>query len=129
MLIGTSLRKCLESLMNKYVSEEDVVCIITSTMSKDLEQFLKIVEAYYDMGEISVDFDCEEFSKEDTLSMAETLYNKGKIHQPRNYSGSPYVHPKFRYQTWLDIVPTNENSNPIVAEAYSKYKMLDTLTR
>jgi len=129
MLIGTSLRKCLESLMNKYVSEEDVVCIITSTMSKDLDQFLRIVEAYYEMGEITVDFDREEFSKEDTLSMAETLYNKGKIHQPRNYSGNPYVHPKFRNQIWLDIVPTNQNSNPIVTEAYSKYKMLDALTR
>jgi len=129
MLIGTSLRKCLESLMNKYVREEDVVCIITSTMSKDLDQFLRIVEAYYEMGEITVDFDREEFSKEDTLSMAETLYNKGKIHQPRNYSGNPYVHPKFRNQIWLDIVPTNQNSNPIVTEAYSKYKMLDTLTR
>jgi len=129
MLVGTSLRKCLTSLMNKYVSEEDVVCIITSTMSVDLDQFLRIVEAYYEMGEITVDFDREEFSKEDTLSMAETLYNKGKIHQPRNYSGSPYVHYKFRHQTWLDIVPTNENSNSIVIEAYSKYKMLDALTR
>ena len=129
MLIGTSLRKCLSSLMNKYVNEGDVVCIVTSTKSKDLDQFLRIVEAYYEMGEITVDFDREEFSKEDTLSMAETLFNKGKIHQPRNYSGSPYVHYKFRNQTWLDIVPTNENSNPIVIEAYSKYKMLDALTR
>ena len=129
MLIGTSLRKCLSSLMNKYVREEDVVCIVTSTMSKDLEQFLKIVESYYEVGDITVDFDCEEFSKEDTLNMAETLYNKGKIHQPRNYSGSPYVHYKFRNQTWLDIIPTNENSNPIVIEAYSKYKMLDNLTK
>ena len=129
MLIGTSLRKCLTSLMNKHVSEGDVVCIVTSTMSVDLEQFLRIVEAYYDTGDISVDFDREEFSKEDTLNMAATLFNKGKIHQPRNYSGSPYVHYKFRNQTWLDIVPTNENSNPIVIEAYSKYKMLDALTR
>lgn len=129
MLIGTSLRKCLESLMNKYVKEEDVVCIITSTRSNDLFQFIKIVEAYYEMGEISVDFDCEEFSKEDTLSMAETLYNKGKIHQPRNYSGSPYVHPKFRHQTWLDIVPTNLNSNQLVVDAYGKYKMLDALIK
>ena len=115
--------------MNKYVSEEDVVCIITSTISKDLEQFLKIVEAYYEMGEITVDFDCEEFSKEDTLSMAETLYNKGKIHQPRNYSGSHHVHPKFRRSIWLDIVPTNVNSNQLVVDAYGKYKMLDALTK
>jgi hypothetical protein len=115
--------------MNKYVREEDVVCIITSTKSNNLEEFLQIVDYYYDMGDISVDFDCAEFSKEDTLKIAETLYNKGKIHQPRNYSSSPYVHYKFRNQTWLDIVPTNENSNQLVVEAYGKYKMLDALTK
>lgn len=129
MLIGTSLRKCLESLMNRHVEEKDVVCIITSTKSNNLEEFLKIVDYYYDMGEISVDFDCEEFSKEDILSMAETLYFNGKIHQPRNYSGNANIHTKFRRSVWLDIAPTNVNSNPIVVEAYSKYKMLDTLTR
>ena len=129
MLIGTSLRRCLNSLMNKEVKEEDVVCIITSTMSDDFDKYIKIVEAYYMMGDISVDFDCEEFSHEDVLKMAETLYKNGKIHQPRNYSGNPYVHPKFRNQIWLDIVPTNQNSNTIVTEAYSKYKMLDALTR
>jgi len=129
MLIGTSLRKCIDSLMNKHVEEKDVVCIITSTKSNNLEEFLQIVDYYYDMGDITVDFDCEDFSKEDILKMAETLYNKGKIHQPRNYSGNPHVHPKFRNQIWLDILPTNENSNQLVVDAYGKYKMLDALTK
>jgi len=30
---------------------------------------------------------------------------------------------------WLEVVPTNSNTTPVVVEAYEKYKMLDSLTR
>jgi hypothetical protein len=130
MLIGTSLGKCLKSIMDKEVDEKDVVCIITATKSDTLETYLNVVKAYYAAGDFyPADYDTSAYQLEDVLRLAEVLYTTGKIHQPRNYSNSPFVHPKLRHQLWLDIVPTNQNSNPSVIEAYSKYKMLDALTK
>ena len=138
MYIGTSLGGCLKSLMAGEVSEDEVMFIITRTDAPDYEKFVGVVRMYHTMGNpgsrISDRYELGDFELEDVLKLAERLWYRGKIHQPRTFAGSGsalgYSHPfNIGDQLWWQVVPTNTNSTPIVVEAYEKYKMLDVLTR
>ena len=50
MYVGTSLGKCLRSILMGEVSEDDVLLLITRTRSEDLEKFLEVVKQYYEDG-------------------------------------------------------------------------------
>ena len=71
-------------------------------------------------------------------NLATRLYFSGRIHQPRVFDDEsrraghsyPYNHPaKLGHGLWMQVVPTNDNSTPVVVEAWEKYKMLDNLTK
>ena len=135
MHIGTSLGKCLRSILLGEVSEDDVLLIITRTMTSDLEQFIVVVRQYYDEGNYTarqpLDYDLSVKSWEEVEALATRLYTTGRIHQPRNFVslGNQFVHPDLRSDIWVDVSPKNRNSTPMVVEAYEKYKMLDALTK
>jgi hypothetical protein len=142
MYIGTSLGGCLKSLMANEVSEDEVMFIVTRTLCPDYITFMQVVEQYYAEGnpyprrsrlsELS-DYDLTEVK-----ALATRLYYSGRIHQPRVFDNAgrkdghhyQYNHPaRLGHGLWMQIVPTNDNSTPIVVEAYEKYKVLDTLTK
>ena len=134
MYIGTSLGRCLRSILLDEVSEDDVLLIITRTMTADLEEFIFIVKQYYDEGNYSrnpQDYDLSVKPWEEVEALATRLYTSGKIHQPRNFAtlGSQFIHPDLNNDLWVDVSPKNRNSTPMVVEAYEKYKMLDALTK
>ena len=134
MYIGNSLGGCLQSILNGEVSEDQVLTIITRTRCETYESYINVVKGYYAEGnQYASNFQRYNFSKfefEPVIELASKLYNSGKIHQPRLYSTSEYLHITFASKDlWLEVVPTNTNSSPAVIDAYEKYKMLDTLTR
>jgi hypothetical protein len=135
MHIGTSLGRCLRSILLGEVSEDDVLLIITRTMTADLEEFIFIVKQYYDEGNYTSrnpqEYDLSVKSWEEVEALATRLYTSGKIHQPRNFAtlGSQFIHPDLNNDLWVDVSPKNRNSTPMVVEAYEKYKMLDALTK
>jgi hypothetical protein len=135
MHIGTSLGRCLRSILLGEVSEDDVLLIITRTMTADLEEFIFIVKQYYDEGNYTSrnpqEYDLSVKSWEEVKALATRLYTSGKIHQPRNFAtlGSQFIHPDLNNDLWVDVSPKNRNSTPMVVEAYEKYKMLDALTK
>jgi hypothetical protein len=135
MHIGTSLGRCLRSILLGEVSEDDVLLIITRTMTADLEEFIFIVKQYYDEGNYTSrnpqDYDLSVKPWEEVEALATRLYTSGKIHQPRNFAtlGSQFIHPDLNNDLWVDVSPKNRNSTPMVVEAYEKYKMLDALTK
>jgi hypothetical protein len=135
MHIGTSLGRCLRSILLDEVSEDDVLLIITRTMTADLEEFIFIVKQYYDEGNYTSrnpqDYDLSVKPWEEVEALATRLYTSGKIHQPRNFAtlGSQFIHPDLNNDLWVDVSPKNRNSTPMVVEAYEKYKMLDALTK
>jgi hypothetical protein len=135
MYIGTSLGRCLRSILLGEVSEDDVLLIITRTMTADLEEFIFIVKQYYDEGNYTSrnpqDYDLSVKPWEEVEALATRLYTSGKIHQPRNFAtlGSQFIHPDLNNDLWVDVSPKNRNSTPMVVEAYEKYKMLDALTK
>ena len=142
MYIGTSLGGCLKSLMANEVSEDEVMFIVTRTLCPDYGTFMQVVESYYAEGnpyprrsrlsELS-DYDLTEVK-----ALATRLYYSGRIHQPRVFDNAgrkeghhyQYNHPaKLGQGLWMQVVPTNDNSNSAVVEAWEKYKMLDNLTK
>ena len=135
MYIGTSLGRCLRSILMDEVSEDDVLLLITRTNSKDYEAFLTIVKQYYEDGNWSShrpeDYDLAVKPWEEVEALASRLYKSGKIHQPRNFAllGSQFIHPDLSDDVWVEVSPKNRNTTPAVVQAYEQYKLLDALTK
>jgi len=135
MYIGTSLGGCLQSLMANEVSEDQVMFIVTRTDAPNYEKFINVVKAYHSEGNPFASrpgrYELGDYELEDVLKLAETLWYKGKIHQPRSFVGAlGYQHPfQSGDELWWEVVPTVKNTNHAVVDAYEKYKMLDALTR
>ena len=135
MYIGTSLGKCLRSLLMDEVSVDDVLVIITRTKSKDLEQFLFVVKEYYEDSNSSSrrpeEYDLAVKPWNEVEELATQLYHAGKIHQPRNFAslGSQFIHPDLSQDIWVEVSPKSRNSTPAVVQAYEHYKLLDSLTQ
>ena len=135
MYIGTSLGRCLRSILMGEVSEADVLLLITRTQSKDYESFLKIVKQYYEDGNWSsrnpADYDIAVKPWEEVEALASRLYRGGKVHQPRNFVqlGNTFLHPDLLDDVWVEVSPKNRNTTPAVVQAYEQYKLLDALTK
>jgi len=135
MYIGTSLGRCLRSILMGEVSEDDVLLLITRTQSKDYEAFLTIVKQYYDDGNWSsrnpTDYDIAVKPWEEVEALASRLYKGGKVHQPRNFVGlgNQFIHPELSDDVWVEVSPKNRNTTPAVVQAYEQYKLLDSLTK
>ena len=135
MYVGTSLGKCLRSILLGEVSEDDVLLIVTRTMTPDLEKFIGVVKQYHVEGNYtsrdSSSYDLSVKPWEEIEALATRLYTGGKIHQPRNFVslGSQFIHPELSNDTWVEVSPKSRNSTPSVVQAYEHYKMLDVLTQ
>jgi hypothetical protein len=140
MYVGTSLGRCLQSLLLGKVSKDDVLVIITRTKSETLEQFIGIVKQYHEGGNFTssrpAEYDLAVKPWEDVEKLATDLYNGGKIHQPRNFVGlgRSFYHPDLnswdnKNEIWMEVSPTNRNTTPAVVNAYKEYRMLDELTK
>lgn len=135
MYIGTSLGKCLRSILIEEVSEADVLLIVTRTMTTDLTAFIEVVRQYYNEGNYTASdsylYDLSVKPWEEVEALATMLYSSGKIHQPRNFAslGSRFIHSGLTDDTWVEVSPKSRNTTPAVVQAYEQYKMLDSLTR
>jgi hypothetical protein len=135
MYIGTSLGGCLQSMMAGEVSEDEVMFIVTRTDAPDYEKFINVVKAYHSQGNPFASrpgrYELSDYALEDVLKLAESLWYRGKIHQPRSFVGAMgYQHPfQNGDELWWEVVPTIKNSNHAVVDAYEKYKMLNILTK
>jgi len=135
MYIGTSLGRCLRSILMDEVSEDDVLLLITRTQTKDYEAFLTIVKQYYEEGNWSShrpeEYDLAVKPWNEVEELASRLYKSGKIHQPRNFAllGSQFIHPDLSNDVWVEVSPKNRNTTPAVVQAYEQYRLLDSLTK
>ena len=142
MYIGTSLGGCLLSLIAGEVSEDQVMFIVTRTFCPDYDAFMQVVEQYHAEGNPNArnpaQYGLGDYDLNEVKNLATRLYFSGRIHQPRVFDDEsrraghsyPYNHPaKLGHGLWMQVVPTNDNSTPIVVEAWEKYKMLDNLTK
>jgi len=142
MYIGTSLGGCLLSLIAGEVSEDQVMFIVTRTFCPDYDAFMQVVQQYHAEGNPNArnpaQYGLGDYDLNEVKNLATRLYFSGRIHQPRVFDDEsrraghsyPYNHPaKLGHGLWMQVVPTNDNSTPMVVEAWEKYKMLDNLTK
>jgi hypothetical protein len=130
LCIGTSLGRCLRSLLDGEVSYDQVLLIITNTRAPTKEDFIKVVEMYY-QDPPRTSYDYSHISWDIVSDLASNLWEDGKIHQPRNFndSNSYKRHHDLSSDIWIEVSPKSRNTTVAVKEAYEKYKMLDMLTK
>lgn len=124
MLIGTSLNRCLKSILLGEVSADDVLVIVTSTRCEDYKRLEGVLKIYH--RDKLKDFEIERL-----IALGKFLWDTGKIHQPRlSNLGEFYdTHAEIKEVTWLEIAPIPDQANHAVMDAYEKYKLLCTLTK
>ena len=87
MKIGTSLGKCVRSILAGEVKEEDVLFIVTNTNCPTIETLMGVIEDYYytyqgAAGRVA-DYDMSKYSLADACAVPQRLFESAKIHQPR----------------------------------------------
>lgn len=127
MKVGLSLSRCIKDIVIGAVNPEDVLVIITRTdfNPNTPEDWSNIWAGYSGYsGRSSPDWiDLDEAS---VFKCVQTLYNEGKIHQPRKFGARPYRLPYH----WLEtILPSEElYTNPAARAAFDQFKIIAGLT-
>lgn len=135
LFIGTSLGKCLKDLLVGTVKEHEVLVIVTNTMCPTLDRLMDVVDQYYyDYGH-RPDYDLSAHSLEDAKSLAQRLFESGKLHQPRCHETGDLSRGNAHNlkDTWYDIIPSavagDLADNHLVTEAFERYRALTILLK
>ena len=132
MKIGLSFSRCLRDIVECRVDYDDVLAIIARTdFNPNEDAHWNAIWDGYRYGGMS---NPEWAGAEPTLSdkeanevyrnVAKTLYNGGKIHQPRQFGAHPARMPYY----WLECVVPQDEMNPAQQKAWDNYKMITGLS-
>jgi hypothetical protein len=132
MKIGTSLGKCVKSILAGEVKEEEVLFIVSNTKCPDLDTLQKVIEQYYydyhnARSAREQAYNMSEYSLADACAVAQRLFESGKLHQPRVVAIGIYGNAHQLQDTWYDIVPSPVTDNESVREAWNHYTMIKQL--
>lgn len=130
MKIGTSLGKCVKSILAGEVKEEDVLFIVSNTNCPTLESLMSVIEQYYyehQDGRGRSAYDMSAYSLADACAVAQRLFESGKLHQPRVVAKGMYSNSHALQDTWYDIVPSPVTDNESVQSAWNHYTMIKNL--
>jgi hypothetical protein len=125
MKIGTSLGKCVRSILAGEVKEEDVLFIVTNTMAPKLDQLMDVIEEYYYSYRGA--YDMSGYELDDAKAIATRLMESGKLHQPRCVGPSVFGNAHSLHDTWYDIMPSPVTDSESVQEAWNHYTMIRSL--
>jgi len=131
--IGLSYSRCILDIVEERVDIKDVLVVISRTDfdPRDDEQWAGIWEGYCFGGASRAEWSHYDYnSKEDEdkfRSVSITLWEDGKLHQPRKFG----AHPKRLPYYWLDVLPTKQDidSNPATKRAWEQFQILSGLSQ
>lgn len=127
MKIGLSLSRCLRDIYEGKVSFFDVLVIVARTdfNPHNDNQWNDIWDGYVHGGWSQPEWWDHKDHYDDFRRLAIDLYDKGKIHQPRQFGSQP---PRLSYY-WLDcVVPIEDLEElPAVKQAWEHYQMVANL--
>ena len=134
MYIGTSLGRCVKSILAGEVSLDDVLFIVTRTDCPDISKLLAVLEGYYNQGNPysrnASGYELTEYSLESVQDLGAKLWMQGKIHQPRTYGADTgYVHPDLGENIWIEVLPPRKMNIPVIKNTWEQLKMLVSLTQ
>jgi hypothetical protein len=130
MKIGTSLGKCVKSILAGEVEEKDVLFIVANTMCPDLERLMSVMEQYYyefQGNHRRPEYDLSDYSLEDAKAVAQRLMETGKLHQPRCVATDLWGNAHKLQDTWYDLMPSPVSDSESVQEAWRHYVMIKQL--
>jgi hypothetical protein len=123
--IGTSLGRCLRSILLGEVSEDQVFLIVTGTRSHTEEEYLEIIKQYY--YERYGEYDISQWTYEEVKELATRLWNNGKIHQPRNFDAYPFFPGFGPKPLWIEIFPPHLLQEPAAKDLWDKLTVIARL--
>ncbi len=121
--IGTSLGRCLRSILKGEVSEDQVFLIVTGTRSYTVEEYLGIIKQYH--YERHSEYDISQWTYEEAKELGIRLWNNGKIHQPRNFKANPFF--RTGDQLWIEIFPPHLLQEPATKDLWDKLTVIARL--
>jgi hypothetical protein len=132
MKIGTSLGKCVKSILAGEVKEEDVLFVVSNTKCPDLVKLMGVIEEYYYQYQGThmpreKAYDMSAYSLEEACAVAQRLFENGKLHQPRVVGSQVWGNAHSLKDTWYDIMPSPMTDNESVREAWNHYTMIRSL--
>tara|TARA_B110000238_G_scaffold190764_1_gene224287 strand:- start:38 stop:436 length:399 start_codon:yes stop_codon:yes gene_type:complete len=131
MKVGLSFSRCIRDIIEARVEFDDVLVIVSRTdFDPHNDQHWDGMWNGYRYGGMS---NPEWAGAEPSLSeedasdvyrnVTKNLYDKGKLHQPRQFGSHP---PRMPYY-WLDCVITPEEHNPAQQKAWDNYQLITDL--
>ena len=127
MKIGTSLGKCVKSLLDGDVAYDDVFFVVSNTHGPDEERLRGIMAEYYYAPGRS-DYDMSDHTLEEVCDMAIRLFNDGKLFQPRMHIKGSWGNAHSLRDTWYDILPSIGSSES-AKNAWNAYVMMSKLSQ
>jgi hypothetical protein len=136
MKIGTSLGKCVKSLLDGDVDYDDVLFIVSNTNGPDEARLRDIMTEYW-FGYAGVDrtgrrsdpaYDLSGYTKEQVQEVAVQLFHDGKLFQPRMFIKGGWGNAHGLKDTWYDIMPT-VGSSEAAKHAWDSYVMMSKLSQ
>jgi hypothetical protein len=132
MKIGLSYSRCVLDIVEGRVNIDDVLVLITRTdFDPRVDEQWKGIWDGYCFGGLSNpewgNYNFHSAEDEDKFrSVSITLYEEGKMHQPRQFG----AHPRRRPEIWLEtVLPNSElESNPAAKAAWDKFQTVASLT-
>lgn len=129
LFVGTSLGKCIASILDGTVKEDEVFVIVTNTYAPSIDALLDVVEEYYYRRNIPKSYDLSKHSLLACKELVTRLYNSGKIHQPRTLLNEQSHSAHTLKDTWYDIIPTDTTGDENVVQAFERYRLLSALLK
>jgi len=126
MKIGLSLSRCMRDILEEKVDFHDVLVIVarTDVDPHNDKHWAQIWEGYLYGGLSEPEWRGLEDRQKAMHDLLIELYDKGKLHQPRQFGAHP---PRMPYH-WLEcIVPEGEH-NAAQQKAWDNYKLITGLS-
>ena len=131
MKVGLSFSRCIRDIIEARVEFDDVLVIVSRTDfdPHNDRHWDGIWNGYRYGGMSNPEWAGAEpgLSEEDASNvyrnLTKTLYDNGKLHQPRQFGSHP---PRMPYY-WLDCVITPEEHNPAQQKVWDNYQLITDL--
>ena len=128
MKIGTSLGKCVKSLLDGNVDYDDVLFIVSNTNGPDEICIRAIMSEYWYGYHSNPAYDLSAYTEQEAQDMAVRLFTEGKLFQPRMFVKGGWGNAHSLRDTWYDIMPSMSSSES-AKNAWDAYVMMSKLSQ
>ena len=126
MKVGLSLSRCMRDILEERVDIYDVLVIVARTDVDPYndDHWRNIWEGYLYGGVSNAEWTGLEDYEAAMRDILISLYETGKLHQPRQFGAHPRRMPYY----WLDCVVPQDEMTPAQQKAWDNYQLITGLS-